>query len=306
LTVATLNGPWFADQIRAGETLLHSITKWHYQGQTQFQRVEVLELENYGKTLILDGKIQSAMGDEFIYHEALVHPALVTHPNPERVGILGGGEGATLREVLRHRTVHEAVMVDIDAEVVETCRRLLPEWSQGAFDDSRTRLVIQEARGYLEADPEPFDVIIVDITDPLEGGPSYRLFTKEFYELVWSRLSDDGLLAVQSEDALFGDTLAFATICRTLGSVFPVVRPYAVDVPSFGVPWGFSVSSKRLDPVGLSVDEVDERVATRVSGALRFYDGQTHQGLFGAPKYLREAIEAQTSVNRDEAPLFVI
>jgi spermidine synthase len=246
------------------------------------------------------------MGDEFIYHEALVHPALVTHPNPERVGILGGGEGATLREVLRHRTVHEAVMVDIDAEVVETCRRLLPEWSQGAFDDSRTRLVIQEARGYLEADPEPFDVIIVDITDPLEGGPSYRLFTKEFYELVWSRLSDDGLLAVQSEDALFGDTLAFATICRTLGSVFPVVRPYAVDVPSFGVPWGFSVSSKRLDPVGLSVDEVDERVATRLSGALRFYDGQTHQGLFGAPKYLREAIEAQTSVNRDEAPLFVI
>jgi spermidine synthase len=222
------------------------------------------------------------------------------------VGIVGGGEGATLREVLRHQTVNEAVMVDIDAEVVETCRRLLPEWSQGAFEDSRSQLVIQDARSYLESNPQPFDILIVDITDPLEGGPSYRLFTKEFYQLVWSRLTEDGLLAVQSEDALMGDTLAFATICRTLRSVFPVVRPYAVDVPSFGVPWGFTVSSKGLDPLGLAAEEIDSRVANRLADRLRFYDGLTHQGLFGVPRYLRDAIDAQANVIRDDAPLFVV
>ena len=305
MTTPVFAGPWFADQIRAGETLLHTIIKWHYQGHTQYQRLEVLELQNYGKTLLLDGKIQSTAGDEFIYHESLVHPALATHPSPRRVGVIGGGEGATLREALRHRTVSEAVMVDIDAEVVDTCRRLLPEWSQGAFEDARTRLVIQDARRYLEENREPFDVLIVDITDPLEGGPSYRLFTKEFYELVWSRLTDEGLLAVQSEDALMGDTQAFATICRTLASVFPIVRPYAVDVPSFGVPWGFTVASKVMDPLELSVEEVNRRLAGRVGDKLRFYDGLTHQGLFGLPKYLRNAIDAQANIIRDEAPLFV-
>ena len=299
-------GQWLADQIRGGETLLHEVTRWHYQGKTQYQRVEVLELANYGKTLVLDGKIQSTIGDEFIYHEALVHPVLITHHNPRRVGVIGGGEGATLREVLRHRTVTEAVMVDIDAEVVDTCRRLLPEWSQGAYEDPRARLVIQDARRYLEEEPARFDVLIVDITDPLEGGPSYRLFTEEFYRLVWSRLSDDGLLAVQSEDALMGETQGFTAICRTLGVVFPVVRPYAVDVPSFGVPWGFSVASKGADPLALSAAEVDSRVAARLAGDLRFYDGLTHQGLFGIPKYLRDAIAAQTKIIRDEAPLFVV
>jgi spermidine synthase len=306
VTTPAFAGPWFADQIRPGETLLHAITQWHYRARTPYQHVEILELQHYGKTLLLDGKIQSTLADEFIYHESLVHPALITHPNPRRVGVIGGGEGATLREGLRYRTVIDAVMVDIDAEVVDTCRRLLPEWSQGAFEDPRTRLVLQDARRYLEENDEPFDVLIVDITDPLEGGPSYRLFTKEFYELVWSRLTMDGLLAVQSEDALMGDTQAFSAICRTLAAVFPVVRPYAVDVPSFGVPWGFSVASKGPDPLALSIEEVDRRVAQRLNGELRFYDGLTHQGLLGLPRYLRDAIAAQTTVIRDETPLFVV
>ncbi|MDP6783722.1 MAG: spermidine synthase, partial [Dehalococcoidia bacterium] len=120
-----------------------------YRGRSAYQSIEVLELAEFGRSLILDGKTQSTEEDEFVYHEALVHPALVAHHSPRRVFIAGGGEGATLREVLRHRTVRQAVMVDIDREVVEICRRLLPKHHQGSFEDPRTQLLFEDAYNYL-------------------------------------------------------------------------------------------------------------------------------------------------------------
>ncbi|MEM0318067.1 MAG: methyltransferase domain-containing protein, partial [Candidatus Nezhaarchaeales archaeon] len=170
------------------EAHLHGVRKIMYSGRTKFQQVDIVETYSFGKCLFLDGKLQSCEYDEHVYHEALVHPAMMTHPDPKRVLIVGGGEGATAREVLRYPTVEKVVMVDIDGELVDLCRRYMPEWSQGAFEDPRLELVIADGRKYIEETGESFDVVILDLTDPLPGTPSVYLYTREFYELVKGRL----------------------------------------------------------------------------------------------------------------------
>ena len=141
-----------------------------YSGETAYQRVEILESELFGRSLVLDGKTQSTERDEHLYHEALVHPAMLLHLGPRTVFIGGGGEGGTLREVLAHRSVERVVMLDLDREVVDLCRRYLPQHHQGSFNDPRVELCHQDAREYLANSDERFDVMIMDLVDPLEGG----------------------------------------------------------------------------------------------------------------------------------------
>ena len=158
------------------------VDKVYYQGKTEHQSVFLFYNKIFGKVLFLDGKLQSAQIDEFIYHEALVHPALISHSASRKVLIIGGGEGATLREALRHSSVKKAVMVDVDKKLVELCQEYLPEWSAGAFSDSRAELIFKDARCYLEKTNQKFDVIVSDLTEPVEGGPSIYLFTREFFK----------------------------------------------------------------------------------------------------------------------------
>jgi len=159
------NSKWFHERLGPGEGHVHEVKTVLFSKKTPFQQIEVVELSGYGRSLILDGKVQSTQTDEFIYHEVLVHPAMLTHPDPKRVLVVGGGEGATLREVLRHRTVERALMVDIDREVVEVSRELLPEFHAGSYDDPRTELVFEDARRWIETHDEIFDVIIIDLSE---------------------------------------------------------------------------------------------------------------------------------------------
>jgi hypothetical protein len=161
-----------------------------FDGRSDFQRVQVVETEQFGKTLVLDGQTQSALADEKQYHETLVHPAMLQHPNPKSVFIGGGGEFATAREVLRHASVQRCVMVDIDELACDMCREHLPEWGNGAYDDERFVVAYEDARVWLEESDEMFDVIIMDICDPIEAGPGYRLYTHEFYEFCKTRLNE--------------------------------------------------------------------------------------------------------------------
>src|SRR4051794_33786989 len=189
---------WNGFTNRRGEYVIRDLTQVVLRQQTQFQLLEIVDTLSHGRALYLDNKIQSAELDEFIYHEALVHPALILAGTPRRVFVAGGGEGATLREVLRYPSVERVVMVDIDAEAVQACRTHLRAWHQGAYDDPRVELVHADARQALAESAEQFDAIVVDITDPLTDGPSYRLFTREFYSLVAERLAPHGALAVQA------------------------------------------------------------------------------------------------------------
>src|SRR3989475_360495 len=203
---------------------MHAIKRTIVEAQTKFQHVEIMETASYGKLLVLDGRIQSSQADEFIYHEALVHPGMLAADRPaQNALVIGGGEGATLREALKYRSLTRAVMVDIDGEVVDLCKKHLAEMHRGAFEDKRTEVRNEDARAYLEKTGERFDFISVDqieafacflevgpgvlektgerfdfisvdLVEPLEEGPACALFTKEFYTLVRDRLTPGGTM----------------------------------------------------------------------------------------------------------------
>ncbi|HEY7062195.1 MAG TPA: fused MFS/spermidine synthase [Chloroflexota bacterium] len=294
---------WFEFANRRGEHIARAVTQVILHQQTEFQTLDVVDTIAHGRALFLDNKIQSAELDEFLYHEALVHPAMILAEAPRTVFIAGGGEGATLREVLRHRSVERAVMVDIDAAAVQACRDYLPQWQQGAYDDPRLTLVHADARQALADSREQFDAIIIDITDPLAGGPSYRLFTREFYELVAARLSPRGALAVQAESTDIGVWDAHLAVVHTVRQVFPHVAPYRAHVPSFSESWGFLVASQTTDAATLDPAAVDARLAAAGLADLRFYDGVTHQALFHLPRPLRAAQAAWNRAITDAAPV---
>ena len=295
---------WFYDRVSQNLIQLHSIEEVLYSGQTRFQSAEIIRTGSFGKCLVLDGKIQSSEADEFIYHEALVQPAMITHLHPETVFIAGGGEGATLREVLSHNTVKRAVMVDIDEQVVALCQKFLPDYNRGSFEDKRTELLHVDARDYLTKNEELFDIIIIDLPDPIEEGPAYLLYTQEFYQMVRDRLTENGLISVQAGSASLTELLNLSAVNNTLKSVFPVVCAYQTDIPCFGGPWGYCLASLKLNPLLLSAAEVDKRISARQLD-LKFYDGLTHQALFSLPKYLRDELSAQTKLITDDQPLYI-
>ena len=282
----------------------YSIERELVSKRTRFQALAICDTRTFGRALFLDDKIQSAESDEHIYHETLVHPALIAHPGPKSVYIAGGGEGATLREVLRHPSVERAVMVDIDGEAIDFAKEHMRAWHQGAFDDPRTELVIGDAREHLARSAETFDAIVVDVTDPVAGGPSYLLFTEEFYRIAAARLTPGGVVSVQAESMATPLIAGHAAVVRTLARVFPVVSGLAAFVPAFGEPWGFAVAGDAPGPAALTGAEVDARLAARgIVG--RHYDGQTHQHMFSLPKGVRTAIAARDDVITDAKPLIL-
>lgn len=283
---------------------VHGVTGVIATSRSPYQAIEIVELGSYGKALILDGKVQSTTADEFIYHESIIHPAMLCHPHPRRVFVVGGGEGAPVREILKHPSVESVLMVDIDSEVVEFCRRYLPEMSAGALEDSRVRVEFMDARAFLESSDQTFDILIIDISEPIEEGPAYLLFTQEFYKIVFDRLTEHGALAVQAGTISLTGLDCFATVHATLRSVFPVVAPYFADIPSFGRPWGFLFAGKGEHPAAVSRDEIDRRIRDRVRGTLRYYDGETHAMSFCLPKHVRERLAAETRIIEDNHPLF--
>jgi len=296
---------WLQDKISEDFVQLHRIEEMLYSGQTEYQSVQIFRSNSFGKCLALDGKIQSTEVDEFIYHEALVQPAMIAHPCPETAFIVGGGEGATLREVLSHKSVKKAVMLDIDEQVITLCKEYLPGHSRGAFEDSRTELYHIDARGYLDRCGDKFDIIIIDLPDPIEGGPAYLLYTSEFYQIVRDRLTENGIISVQAGSAVMTELLNLTAVNHTLQSVFPIVNVSTANVPCFGGPWGFCLASLAVNPSLLSPEEVDGRIAARGLSGLRFYDGIAHQGMFALPKYIRGALTEQRRLITDGEPLYI-
>ena len=299
------NSRWFIEYTTPHEAHMHAMRRFLATTTSRFQTIEIADSYRYGKCLLLDGKMQSSQDDEFIYHEALVHPAMIAHPHPVNVAIIGGGEGATLREVLKHDTVRRAHMIDIDKVVIDLSKKLLPEWGAGAFKDPRSRVLAADGRKFLQKSGRgAFDVVIVDISEPVPGGPSYLLFTREFYRIVAERLGPDGVISLQAASTQCGDISMHAMIVRTLRTVFPHVCPFSIEVPSFDLPWGIAVAAKRADPARLGASEVDRRLKERGIKGLRYYDGVTHQGIFQVPKYMRDAYGAAGGIIEDRNPLF--
>jgi len=269
-----------------------------YSGRTRFAKVDIVDTEEYGRMLFLDGIAQSAQQDEFIYHESLVHPPMLLHPNPTSVCIIGGAEGATIREVAKYRQVHQIVMVDIDEELVDICRQYLSDWNDSAFEDPRLELNFADGRKFLEETDYTFDVIIVDLNDPTEDSPAVFLFTREFYQLIVSRLSTAGVGCFQGTDLQPTKLTLHARMFNTLSSVFRWVVAYPYMMPSFHEVHSLILASKTLDVQNI---DLGERLRLQ-EFRLQYLSPAFLNCLFIVPAYVEEAYQKHTELITDANP----
>jgi len=299
LFFASAMSKFLEEEVEPGLRVQYKLDKILGSTTSKFQNVDLVDFQCFGRALVIDGLIQSCRCDEFVYHESLVHPVMLLHSAPKSVYIGGGGEGSTAREVLRHKSVERCVMVDIDEDVVKFCRENLEE-NHAAFEDKRLELVIDCAKSWLERTTEQFDVIIMDLDDPLEGGPCYQLYTTEFYSFLKTKLNPGGVIVTQSgQSGIKQHHLVFSPIHNTLKSVFPTTVAYNQAVYSFLDEWGWNMALTAEDaklPASLSAEQVDKLISDRIQGELQFLDGISWQGLWALSKKHRKTLAAETVV----------
>jgi len=281
-----VNSRWIADRKSPYDTHNFAVRAKILDLQTPVQHLQILDTFSFGRVLLLDNELQSAECDEFIYHEALVHPALCLHGAPRSVLILGGGEGATLREALRHDSVRHVVMVEIDEKVIQACRDYLPEWSQGSFDDERVTLSICDAWRYLCETTERFDIVVSDISELRREPFSFQGRAADFYRLVISRLNRGGLYCSQIHSVSIPDLQLFGLVLKTMKSYFAALRPYHALIPSMGHDLGFVVASTENPLPKRLPSQIASMLDRTVRGSLRFYSASVHNTLFHFPPYL--------------------
>jgi len=280
---------WFDENLYrslgTGYTQRFEVTRVVCREKTDYQELMIFETPSFGRVLALDGIIQTTEKDEFAYHEMLAHVPLFAHGTPARVLIVGGGDGGILREVLRHRTVEKATLVEIDRTVVERCRKHLPSLNVGAFEDPRTELVIADGIEYVAQSDETFDVIIIDSTDPM--GPGEGLFGETFYAGCKRRLGGGGVLAAQNGVPFFqADELVRTR--RRLMPIFADVAFYATAVPTYVgglMALAFATDDARLRRLSEAV--IGERFAAARFGT-RYYTPAVHIAAFTLPRFLEE------------------
>ncbi len=261
---------------------LIKLRKLYVYTRTRYQEIMLVDFEELGRGLVIDNYIQSTEADEHIYHESLVHPALITHPGPKRVLIIGGGEGATLREVLKHNCVEEAVMVDIDGELVEFAKKYLEVMHQGSFNDPRARVIIMDGKDYVAKQPDgSFDAVVVDLTDPYSSEIAKSLYSVEFYREIHRILRDNGIMVTQAGNSFFYNKV-YEWVYNNLSEVFPITMEYETWVPSFGYTCNFIIGSKKYDPRSLDEEEVNRRIKER-GLKLRYYCGRVHMAYIYKP-----------------------
>lgn len=268
---------WVADLVGGGLAQALQVDDVLYDGVSAYQHIQVAVSPLFGRMLILDGAVQTTERDEHVYHEMLVHFPLLTHPDPRRVLIIGGGDGGTLEEVLKHH-VEQATMVEIDRAVVDVSRTYLPGIAGGAFDDPRARLLIADGIAFVRETADRFDAILVDSTDP--KGPGLALFSEEFFAMCARVLTAEGILSMQS-GSLFYQRDLLDRVQHHLSAVFPLVIPYWAAVPAYpGTLWTFTLASQQADPRGVDRGTI----AHRIEGfGLRYYSPDVHHAALFLP-----------------------
>jgi spermidine synthase len=261
------------------------------------QLIESLNTVPFGRCLYMDHKIEFSLRDEFIYHEILVHPVMLTHPSPKDVLIIGGGDGGALREVLKHPSVERVDLVELDPDVVDLFRYRIKDVSQGSFESDKLRIIFMDGRKYVQETKEKYDIVIVDVNDP--RGQAKRLYTKEFYAEVSRILRDDGIMVTHSEGAYFY-TDAVLRIFSAVKVNFRIARLARTYVPSFRDEWTFSIGSKLYDPLEANVEREIERRGIKT----RFYNALIHKAAFAMGSSMEE-IASREKPNEDKNPIEV-
>lgn len=273
---------WFRETLHPDYAQGLRMEKVLYDSKTDHQRLQVFQNPTFGRILTLDGVVQTTEGDNFIYHEMLTHVPILAHGAAKRVLIIGGGDGGMAREVLRHKSVEHVTMIEIDAGVVAFSKEYLPMLSQGAFDDPRLNLVINDGALYMKETQDTFDVIIVDSTDPI--GPGEVLFTDTFYGHAKRALNPGGILVTQNgvpfmQGAELTNTMrAFKALFADWGCYMATIPTYAGGPMAFG--WGTD---------GAARDVTVEELTARFKAAgieTGYYTPAVHKGAFALPAYV--------------------
>ncbi len=290
----------YHERTSEGISRLIEVSKVLFSRKTKYQKIDVVETPELGKALFIDGKIQLSALDEHIYHECLIHPALFSHPNPKTILIVGGGDGAALEEVLKHKTVEKAILVDIDEEIIEIAKKYLSDINRNSFEDPRVKVVVMDGREFITQCKEKFDIIILDLVDPYKEVS--RLYTKEFYQICREKLNENGILVTHSQSPYLLQKY-FVTIHRTLASVFRFVKSYGAWIPSFGLYWMFTIASDFVDPTKIEEEEIKKRLKER-DVETKYYHPKLHKALFILPKDVEDALEKlEVEISTDKNPL---
>lgn len=259
-----------------------------YRNRTEHQDLVIFRNNEFGRVMALDGVVQTTEGDEFVYHEMLAHVPILAHGRARRVLIIGGGDGGMLREVLRHQAVSQVTQVEIDAEVIETCRQYLPNHSRGAFDDPRADIVIDDGFEFLARTGDAFDVIISDSTDPV--GPGEALYTSDFYAACRQRLNDGGVLVAQNGN-VFTQLDEVRTTAARLAPLFEDAAFYSAAVPTYlGGVMAFAWATDDAGLRRVPLNELQDRFA-RSGIETRYYTPEVHQAAFALPRFVLDAVD---------------
>ncbi|WP_186160439.1 polyamine aminopropyltransferase [Burkholderia gladioli] len=251
------------------------------------QRIEVWDTPQLGRLFTLDGRPMTSVGDEYVYHECMTHPAALAHPQPRRALVLGGGDGGAARQLLKHPSIERVVIAELDAAVVEMARRHLGAVHEGALDDPRVELVIGDAAQYVARSNCHFDLVVFDLTPP--DSPAAGLYTRDFLARLKRILTPCAALSMHLGAPGF-HAQRIAALVAELRASFAVVAPLAAPVPLYGGEWLMAVASDTLDAGALFAHDVGERLAERGVTGLRFYDAELHPALFTLRRTLRDTL----------------
>ncbi len=266
----------FGIAIKAGKVL--------YSKQSEFQKVEVFETDSsLGRVLTLDDLMMTTEGDEYHYHEMIAHIPMMNHKNPESVLVIGGGDGGTIREVLKHKTVKRVVLCEIDGMVIEACKQFLPTIAC-ELDNPKVEILVQDAIEYIKDKKNEFDIVLIDSTDPM--GPGEGLFTDEFYTNVKNSLKEGGIMVAQSESP-FAQADSVKKMYVQLNKVFPICETYTSNIPTYpGGYWAWAFCSETVKPLSY----IDEERCEEITKTCKIYNKDYHLARFALPNYLKELL----------------
>ncbi len=272
---------WYTEKQTKDLGITCKIKETLHVEKSEFQHIALIDTNQYGRMLVLDGTVQTTIQDEFVYHEMISHVPLFTHPNPRKVAVIGGGDGGSIREILKHKSVEKACLVEIDKKVVEVSKRYLPEISV-ALDDSRAQVCIEDGIEFVKNHKNEFDVIMVDSTDPV--GPAVGLFVKGFYQSIHDALKEDGVFVAQTESPFLNGEL-ITSVYKDVQEVFPIARLYLCCVPTYpsGM-WTFTLGSKKFDPLKVEENNIEEL-------DFKYYSKEIHKAAFALPPFVKKLVE---------------
>ncbi|MCL4407409.1 MAG: polyamine aminopropyltransferase [Thermotogae bacterium] len=284
--MAKENMSFFFEETVAGGNVgtIFRVSKIDFSKQSAIQKIDIFSTPDLGKVLAMDGMVQLNERWEFTYHEMIVHVPLFSHPNPENVLVIGGGDGGAVREILKHKSVKRVDLVEIDPEIIKICKENFPTVAS-KITNSAVSIYNEDGKNFVARKHDQYDVIIVDSTDPYKGAGN-SLFTGEFYASCRDALKEDGIISVQAENPVY-DSKEMERCFGEIKKAFSIVKPYVAFVPMYPSGfWVFAYASKNTDPSFKG----DESRIKMLDGTLIYYNRKIHDAAFVIPTFLEKLI----------------